>query len=261
MYCASGTSFPSNYQVQGTISPPASFTPLMFPVKNVYFQGAFYPFPDMLPNASTTAFPPSDNSGQNAQTSPVPFAWPLPMQPLATASQQQPQCQVPQEGVAEMEPPRESRSVYREGYQPNVAFHAAPSAPEMSLQRLENQPGFQLPAKHTMSKNRRKGQMPTQDQRGADEYYCEPCDNWFPIRMKKRHDKKHDGDHVCRICEILERACRPLSRKDALKRHVEKKHPDFKHLLKNVALRILVPRRKNVPEDLQELKQAMFPTL
>ena len=54
-----------------------------------------------------------------------------------------------------------------------------------------------------------------------------------------------------------------LSRKDALKRHVEKKHPEIKHLLKNHALKILVPRRKNVPEDLQleKLKEAMYPNL
>ena len=50
-----------------------------------------------------------------------------------------------------------------------------------------------------------------------------------------------------------------LSRKDALKRHVDRKHPEFCILLKNLALKILVPRRKNEPEDLEDLRQAMFP--
>ena len=48
-----------------------------------------------------------------------------------------------------------------------------------------------------------------------------------------------------------------LSRKDALKRHIENKHPLFRKLLKNLALKILVPRRKNVPENIAGLRQAM----
>jgi len=50
-----------------------------------------------------------------------------------------------------------------------------------------------------------------------------------------------------------------LSRKDALKRHVYQTHVRYRQLLKNVDLKILVPRRKNVPEDLRQLKRAMFP--
>ena len=50
-----------------------------------------------------------------------------------------------------------------------------------------------------------------------------------------------------------------LSRKDALKRHAEAKHPEYAKLLKDLELEILVPRRRNEPLDLEKLRKAMFP--
>jgi len=122
-------------------------------------------------------------------------------------------------------------------------------------------------------------------QKGQQLYYCELCDTWVPVHRKRYHDVKHSpetGAFVCKMCEIIGRPCEPcvlvfwflvfgsvspfdraddgsvrLSRKDALKRHVDKKHPDYVVLLADLDLNILVPRKKNAHEDLGVLRQAM----
>jgi len=214
-----GPSFMPYYRGQGTIFSSADLTPPTFPAGGVFFQDA-----DMLPNNTTTDSLPSEDSGHHEHLVPLAFQWTLPMQPLATATQQQDRYQVPQGGVAEMEPPRGPGSVYSQDYQANVALHVAPSAPEVRDQ-WENKSGFQLPVETRMSENHCKAQIGANrvgpivwytfrhlilyPQGSSEQYYCEPCDKWFPVHKRKKHEKKHEGVWACRICEVLGKKCRP----------------------------------------------------
>ncbi|KAG8216656.1 hypothetical protein J3R82DRAFT_6854 [Butyriboletus roseoflavus] len=73
-------------------------------------------------------------------------------------------------------------------------------------------------------------------------------------KVKRRKKKKpcDEGEFYCRICMILGKSCRPLSRKDALKRHISTVHELFMALFGHEEFDILKPRR-NENEDLVPL--------
>ena len=217
-----GPSIGPGYEDQRTTFPPKNVNPSIFPMDNARFQESLYPFVSMLPGNPTTDLLLSEGGGHHEQPLPLPFPWPLSMQTPAAAIRQQAQYQIPQ-GIAEMGPPREPGSIYRGDRQINVVFHAGSSLPEMypQLDRGEKRPYFQFPADNTISRGGREADkvrltvwhtfrdLILQPQQGADEFYCEPCDRWFPVHKKRKHDKKHEGEYVCRICEILGKPCRP----------------------------------------------------
>ena len=227
-YGAGGPSFVLNNHGQGTIFPPANVIPSLFPIDNACLQESFYHFAGMLPGNPANDPLPSEDSDYHEQPVPLACQWTFLMQPLATAPWQQAQCQVPQKGIAEMEPPCEPGSVYRGDCQMNGALHGAPSALEVCPQcdQGETYSGFQLPADNVMSKNGRKPQKSTnrvgltvwhifcililQPQRGAEEYYCEPVINGSPFTKRRSTIRStRPTTYVCRICEILGKACRP----------------------------------------------------
>ncbi|KAI9569149.1 hypothetical protein HD554DRAFT_2171616 [Boletus coccyginus] len=249
-------SFVPNYQGQGIISPPANLPPPMFPTNNAYLQQS--PFSGICSDA-TTDFLPSSNDSPCKQARPVRLS--------VAASQPVRGCCHPGANSG----PSRSRSLYNGSfqgsgslhggnYQGSVAFQATPPASEVhpGHHQRKNHTRFQSPEEAKISK---KPKIRTcKNMQGQKLYYCELCEKWVLVHRKKFHDKKHSpetGEFVCKICEIIGMRCETLSRKDALKRHVDMKHPEYKVLLGDLDLNILVPRKRDEYEDLRELKRAI----
>ncbi|KAF8548333.1 hypothetical protein OG21DRAFT_1516424 [Imleria badia] len=74
-------------------------------------------------------------------------------------------------------------------------------------------------------------------------------------RRKKKSKSADEGEYFCLLCRIFRGSHLPLSRKDALKRHISKVHKLFKLLLKNEYsdFKILDPRRTDQLGDLRPL--------
>ncbi|KAI9573355.1 hypothetical protein HD554DRAFT_861574 [Boletus coccyginus] len=72
---------------------------------------------------------------------------------------------------------------------------------------------------------------------------------------RKKKKRSIDGEYFCIICEIFNTPCLPLSRKDALKRHIQQLHEIFAILLTvdYKDFKVLEPRRMNEFEDLRPL--------
>ncbi|KAH0835822.1 hypothetical protein J3R83DRAFT_9683 [Lanmaoa asiatica] len=89
---------------------------------------------------------------------------------------------------------------------------------------------------------------------GGLEDLREPCnDQMVDCREKQRKKKSVEGKYICRLCIILGRPRGPLSRKDALKRHILSAHAMFAILFNYENFDILRPRRRNEHEDPEPL--------
>ncbi|KAF8137220.1 hypothetical protein EV363DRAFT_1394778 [Boletus edulis] len=256
-----GASSVSNYYGQDNILPPANLIPNSTFVArpllsqdmhgpngssslpNYHGQGNVYPPANLNPTSTFVAHP-SLTQYMPYHTAPLTSQWAPPMENTLPQS------------VVQRGQPKEPGTAYK---RIDVTSNGASSARQMSSRReqYKDLPGFRIRVKNKIS-TCHDGRT-SMNESGREQYYCDLCENWVLVHRKKFHNKKHNvGEFVCRICEILGEPCEPLSRKDALKRHIEVKHAMFLKLLRSCSLGLLVPRRKNESEDLGPLFQAMI---
>ncbi|KAG8216663.1 hypothetical protein J3R82DRAFT_6862 [Butyriboletus roseoflavus] len=261
-YGAGGVYNVPNFQGHNTIYSPTGFIPPLEnpapPMNNTNVPGTHYPFHDMLVRNVTSTNAPvplSVDNGHHEQ--PAPFA----LQSLVPTQFEAPldQGQAAEGDLAVAEPRRELGDI-ADFFVDTIT----PPGPDAGQSPVDSPASTSAPSGSSSHSSSNSATHPPAAKRKRSENDLEVCakkqrqeectDAQGDCKVKRRKKKKpcDEGEFYCRICMILGKSCRPLSRKDALKRHISTVHELFMALLGHEEFDILKPRR-NENEDLVPL--------